>query len=124
MDIVVVGPCGSGKTTLVSALRERGYAARVVAQEHSVVTELWRHGGKPAALVLLEAEPLTITQRRGADFPEWLYREQQERLASARAEADLRIRTDEATAQEVASQVFTYLRELGLEPYAEPGRTL
>lgn len=116
MDIVVVGPCGSGKTTLVKALRACGYGARAVAQEHSVVTDLWRHGGKPAALVLLDAEPTTITQRRGADFPEWLYHEQQERLASARAEADLLIKTDEATADEVAAQVFSYLRELGLDP--------
>jgi len=33
--IAVVGPCGAGKSILADALRENGYDARQIAQEHS-----------------------------------------------------------------------------------------
>ena len=122
MDIVVVGPCGAGKTTLVRTLIARGYAARVVAQEHSVVPTLWRHGGLPAALVVLDAEPATIARRRGAVFPEWLHRQQLSRLALARAHADLLIATDRATPEEVVWQVIDFLRELGITPHRRKER--
>ena len=116
MDVVVVGPCGAGKTTLVATLAARGYAARAVAQEHSAVPELWRHGGTPAALVLLDAARTTIMRRRGADFPDWLLARQQERLASARAHADLTVPTDAATPEDVAAQVIRFLRSVGIPP--------
>jgi ribose 1,5-bisphosphokinase PhnN len=35
--ISVVGPCGAGKTTLVSGLRARGINSRQTSQEHSYV---------------------------------------------------------------------------------------
>jgi molybdopterin-guanine dinucleotide biosynthesis protein len=114
-EIVIVGPCGSGKTTLANALRARGYAARTVAQEHSIVRDLWRHGGAPAALIVLDAQPTTIAQRRHADFPVWLYQKQQQRLASARAHADLLIQTDLATSEEVTSRVLTFLNQAGIK---------
>jgi len=40
--IAVVGPCASGKTRLVQALRERGYNAREVAQNYSHVPTMWQ----------------------------------------------------------------------------------
>ena len=40
VQIVIVGPCASGKTTLVRGLWTRGYGgARVVAQGHSGVVD-------------------------------------------------------------------------------------
>ena len=116
MEVVVVGPCGAGKSTLVSALRARGFAARAVAQEHSIIPGLWRHAGMPAALILLEARRSTITRRRGGDFPGWLLRQQQERLALAREHADLRIATDEATPEQIVAEVVDYLRAAGITP--------
>ena len=116
MDVIIVGPCGAGKSTLVDALNTQGYKARVVAQEHSVVPDLWQRGGRPAALIVLEAERSTIVRRRGGDFPVWLLEQQRERLASARAHADLVLHTDEAAPEEVASQVVEYLQSAGIEP--------
>ena len=41
MKIAVVGVCASGKTTLVQGLREEGYDAYNVAQEHSGIHDFW-----------------------------------------------------------------------------------
>ena len=114
--IVVVGPCGSGKSTLVATLIRAGYGARAVAQEHSIIPDLWQHGGHPAALIVLEASPETITRRRGTDFPAWLHQKQLTRLASARAHADLVVPTDEASPEEVAATVLSFLRSYGVTP--------
>jgi adenylate kinase family enzyme len=116
MDVIVVGPCGAGKSTLVDALSNQGYRARAVAQEHSAVSDLWQHGGRPAALIMLDAERSTIIRRRGGDFPEWLLEQQRERLASARAHADMVLHTDEAAPGEVAAQVVAYLQAAGIKP--------
>lgn len=122
-DIIVVGPCGSGKTTLVKALRVRGYRARVVAQEHSGIRELWRHAGEPRALVLLEAERSTIARRREDRFPAWLHEHQMARLASARAHADLVITTDHASAEEVVQTVLRFLGSAGIMPHDRARRS-
>lgn len=109
-----MGACGCGKSTLVASLQARGYAARAVAQEHSVIPELWRHAGRPGALILLEAQRSTIIQRRGADFPGWLLDLQYQRLASARKHADLSIVTDGKSAEEVVSLVLEHVRSAGI----------
>ena len=119
MDIVVVGPCGSGKSTLVEALTRRGYPARVVAQEHSAIPDLWRHGGEPAALIMLLADRATIARRRGGEFPAWLHTHHLERLALARVHADLLVPTDGATSDEVTRQVIDFLRSAGIGPKNE-----
>lgn len=109
MQIVIVGPCGSGKSTLVGSLQQAGFAARAVAQEHSRVRELWRHGGQPDALIFLDASPQTITERRQNDFPRWLYDKQILRLASARAHATLYLNTDTLSAADVERQALSHL---------------
>jgi adenylate kinase len=115
-SIVVVGPCGTGKTTLVHALHTRGYDARVVAQEHSAISELWAHGGWPDALIMLDASPAIISQRRHNDFPSWLYDEQRARLRSAEAHATLYLHTDDLPSDEVVKRVITHLHHLHIEP--------
>jgi guanylate kinase len=36
-DVIVVGPCAAGKSSLVARLRAAGVRARSVSQEHSYV---------------------------------------------------------------------------------------
>jgi predicted ATPase len=114
--IVVVGACGTGKSTLVLALKARGYAARIVAQEHSAIRELWAHGGWPAALIMLDASPDIISQRRHNDFPTWLYDQQRQRLRSAQAHATLYLHTDHLAANEVEQQVMLHVHQLHIVP--------
>jgi hypothetical protein len=90
--VAVVGPCASGKSTLVHALRDAGIDAYACAQEHSGVPALWLHGGADL-LIALEVDLATIRQRRGEEWPADLYAAQCERLAAAYAAADLRIDT-------------------------------
>jgi adenylate kinase family enzyme len=115
MLVVVVGPCGSGKTTLVARLKALGYMARTVAQEHSHIRELWKHGGTPDALIFLDASANTITRRRQNLFPQWLYSAQLQRLRSARAHASLYLHTDRLSAAEVQRRVLDHLRALHRE---------
>ena len=90
--VVVVGPCAAGKSTLVQGLRERGYNARVVGQEHSVVAHLWQRS-EPDILIALDVDIATVRERRDAGWPEWLFEIQHERLAAAVHAADLVIDT-------------------------------
>lgn len=84
--VAVVGPCASGKSTLTTALRERGYDAYAPAQEHSVISELWRHAS-PDIVIALSIDLATIRQRRGSHWPAWLHELQMRRLTSAYAAA-------------------------------------
>ena len=62
--IGVVGPCGSGKSTLIGRLEARGFRCRHIAQEHSYVPAMWQIITKPNLLIFLEASFETSTQRR------------------------------------------------------------
>lgn len=108
--IGVVGPCGSGKTTLVTALRLRGWHARQIAQEHSHVQDMWRRLGAPQVLVFLDASFVTCTERKRFDWPEQDYLEQRRRLENARQECDVYIQTDGLSPQTVLDQVLLTLR--------------
>jgi len=86
--VVVVGPCAAGKSTLVRGLRARGYNAAVSGQEHSEIATLFRHSD-PDVVIALDLDLATLRARRGADWPESIFRLQQRRLAVALAAADL-----------------------------------
>ncbi len=90
--VVVVGPCASGKTTLVAGLRRLGYRAAVCGQEHSEIPTLWRHSA-PDLVVALDVDLATLRRRRGEEWPEWLYLVQQRRLRAAMAAAAVRVNT-------------------------------
>lgn len=111
--IAVVGPCVSGKTELVRALREAGYEARHVAQEHSYVPEMWRRISKPDVLVYLDVDYGTAKARRPYINwgPERLV-EQADRLAHAREYCDLYVETSTLSRQEVCERVFRFLEAL------------
>jgi dienelactone hydrolase len=108
--VAVVGVCAAGKSTMVATLRARGVDAYAVSQEHSIVRALWKHQ-QPDALVLLDATLDTVRRRRDdSDWPAWIYAAQQQRLADARAHADLVLVTDSRDAEALADDVERMLR--------------
>lgn len=113
-SIVVVGVCGSGKSTLVKGLQTEGYPARVCMQEHSYVPTLWLRRGRPRALVYLDASLETVCQRRNVCWDEQVLSLQRQRLALARERCDLYIDTDGLGVEEVRERVLSYLRERDL----------
>ncbi|MBP2643086.1 MAG: hypothetical protein H6Q67_973 [Firmicutes bacterium] len=110
MRLVVVGPCASGKTTLVGKLRDKGINAFNVAQEHSGIKKLWRKKC-PDHLVMLDASIAAIRRRRKVPWGEERLVVQHERLTDAKANANLYLFTDELSADEVLETVMTYLKK-------------
>jgi chloramphenicol 3-O-phosphotransferase len=115
-DIIkVVGPCKSGKSTLVAGLQAAGYAARSCGQEHSETPAMWQRIHPPDCLVFLEVSLETMRARvNRSDWSDDLLATQQRRLAHARQHADLIVATDLASAQEVLGQVMAFLEQCGL----------
>ena len=108
--VVVVGPCASGKSTLVRGLRALGYEASVCGQEHSEIPTLWRHAS-PDVLIALDVDLATVRRRRGADWPERLHLVQKRRLAGAMAAADLVLDSSALDAEALLAAAAQRLRE-------------
>lgn len=106
--VTVVGPCASGKTSLVERLRNAGYDAWVTGQEHSAVADLWNHR-QPDALIALVTDLETIRLRRGVRWSEVIYAAQIERLQRAYSVAGLIIDTSASSEEETATLALTYL---------------
>jgi len=107
----VVGPCGSGKSTLISQLEPRGYVCRHIAQEHSYVKDMWRRISHPDLLIFLDASFPISTARRQLKWLESDHAEQQRRLSHARQHADLIVDTDSLTPAQVLDLVLAFLAE-------------
>jgi nicotinamide riboside kinase len=107
--IAVVGPCTSGKSTLVHALRELGYTARMPAQEHSYVPDMWQRMVQPDVLIYLDVSWEVARTRRSISWGPERIADENERLAHARAHADLYLDTDPLTAAEVQQRVLAFL---------------
>lgn len=112
--IGVVGPCGSGKSTLIQGLEPHGYACRHIAQEHSYVPVMWQRIARPDILIFLDASFPVSTQRRRLNWQEGDYEEQCRRLAHARQHANLVIDTDPLTPTQVLQRVLDFLKGLNL----------
>ncbi|RIK47292.1 MAG: hypothetical protein DCC58_00300 [Chloroflexi bacterium] len=109
LRVAIVGGCAAGKSTLARALRARGIDAWPVAQEHSIIADLWRHQS-PDVLVLLDASLEVVrSRRRDATWPRFLWELQQLRLADARAHADILICTDTLDCVQVTENVLDQL---------------
>ena len=108
--IAVVGACASGKSTLIDALREEGFEARHVAQEHSYVPYMWQRITRPDILIYLDVDYETIMARRPHfNFePDDLLR-QNDRLTHARDHCDLYIDTTGLTPAEVQEKTLNFL---------------
>jgi cytidylate kinase len=109
LRIGVVGPCAAGKSTLIAALRARGYNARHIAQEHSYVQDMWARLSAPDILIYLHASYPTSCLRRKMDWTETEYHTEVQRLAHARAHADFYLDTDPLTIEDVLDLVLSYL---------------
>ena len=107
--IGVVGPCAAGKTTLIAGLKQNGFEARHIAQEHSYVQNMWERITNPDVLIYLDVSyPLTL-KRRKMNWTQAEYDEQIRRLEHARDHATLYIHTDNLSAEEVLEQVLQFL---------------
>lgn len=113
LRVAVVGPCMSGKSELVRALRAEGYPTHHVAQEHSYVPAMWQRMTDPDVLIYLEVDYEAVRARRPdvSWGPERL-EEQAVRLAHARKHCDLYVDTSLLTIEAVQEKVFAYLQEL------------
>jgi len=109
--IGVVGPCGSGKSTLTSALDRLGYRTRHIAQEHSYVKDMWKRLTNPHVLIFLQVSYEVASRRRSLNWTEADYTEQQRRLAHARQHADLFIDTDPLSPQQVLDRALTFFTQ-------------
>lgn len=107
--IAVVGPCTSGKTTLVDALRERDFSARHVAQEHSYVPDMWQRIARPDLLVYLDVSYEAACRRRNVTWGPERLAIQAERLRHARAHCDLYFDTDSLAPHEILAQVLALI---------------
>lgn len=112
MRIAVVGVCASGKTTLVQGLKDAGFDAYNVAQEHSCIRAFWNKH-RPDVLVMIDATLPAIKKRRRVSWTEERLVVQHERLKDAREHADLYLQTDELSAAEVLAVVIAFLHEKG-----------
>lgn len=105
----MVGPCASGKSSLVTALREAGYQAHHVVQEHSYVPYMWQRITQPDVLIYLDVSYEQARQRRRITWGPERLAEQAQRLAHARAHADLYLNTDSMEKHEVVQRVLVFL---------------
>lgn len=106
----VVGPCGSGKSTLIAGLEKHGYTCRHIAQEHSYVQSMWQKIAKPDLLIFLDASFAVSTARRKLTWQKIDHEEQYRRLAHARQHAHVVIDTDGLTPEQVLQTALNFLQ--------------
>lgn len=116
--VVVVGPCASGKTTLVDNLVRLGYPARVVAQEHSDIEGFWQRS-RPRVLIVLAADLPTVRARRGRRWSEAIYNRQQRRFAHATRAANVVLDTGRLSSIATLAAATGVIREAGITPHRD-----
>jgi cytidylate kinase len=109
--IGIVGPCGAGKSTLANGLKEHGYSARAIAQEHSYVPSMWQQLTNPEVLIFLQASYLVGARRRKMTWTEAEWEEQQRRLGHARENANFSLDTDPLGIEAVLQTVLDFLEK-------------
>lgn len=112
--IAVVGVCASGKSSLVSRLKDLGINCRHIAQEHSYVKDMWQRLVHPDYLICLDVSyPATISRKK-LNWTISEYDEQLRRIHHARAHASLIIDTDTHTLDEEIDLVIAGLKSAGI----------
>lgn len=102
--IGVVGNCVSGKTTLVQGLKQKGYQAVNIPQEHSVTPRFWRKFNADF-LVCLSCTLATAQARRKIPWGQIRLNQQAAILADAKAHCQLYLPTDDYTVEQVLELV-------------------
>jgi hypothetical protein len=109
--IKVVGISASGKSTLVKALRQRGYQARPISQEHSNIPSLWQQFEPLRLLFYLDVDLETQRARRpDVTWDKHWMTEETERLRHAHDHADLIINTSGLSPETVLQIALTFLQ--------------
>ena len=119
--IKVVGISAAGKSTLVQALRQLGYDAKPISQEHSYIPTLWRRFSLAHLLLFLDND-LAGQRRRRPDVT-WTAAEleaEQAMLADAREHADLRINTAELSVEQVVAIAVAFLESRAIRRSPHP----
>ena len=98
--IVITGVCASGKTTLSKGLQSLGLNAITVAQEHSVIKNMWNKKN-PEIVIYLDATLQEIKKRKELYWEEKYLESQRQRLAEVRKHSDIYILTDDKSIEEV-----------------------
>lgn len=112
----IVGPCSSGKSTLIGNLKQKGYICRHIAQEHSYVPDMWLKISNPRVLIYLDVEYETSLQRKYLNLTPQEFEEQKKRLLHARQNAQIYLHTNPYSPQEVYQYVLDSLEDLGIAP--------
>lgn len=107
----MVGPCASGKSTLVEGLRQQDYRAREVQQEHSYVPSMWQRVTKPDLLIYLDVSQDVASDRRSSEANAAWWEALNQRLEHARRHAHLYVDTDDLTPAQVLCRVLAFLEE-------------
>ena len=108
--IGVVGPCGSGKSTLIARLEKHGYRCRHIAQEHSYVKHMWQAITNPDILIFLQCSFETSTTRRKLNWLRADHDEQLRRLSHAYEHAHIIIDTNILNPDEVLDRALDSLK--------------
>lgn len=110
--IKVVGVSASGKSTLVTRLRQAGYNARPVSQEHSNLPGLWQQFDQPTILIYLDVSIEVQRQRRpDVTWDAHYLQTERERLVQARDAADLKIDTSTLPSDTIWQIVKRFLQQ-------------
>lgn len=109
-SIVIIGVCGSGKSALADGLRSCGYKAESVAQEHSLVPDLFLHH-KPGIVIYLDASDETVAVRKRTGWERHLLGEQRRRLKLARQRADIFLSTDGLSTAELLARAEAKIKD-------------
>ena len=107
----VVGPCASGKSTLVDQLRSRGYQVKHIAQEHSYVKDMWKRIAQPDILIYLDVSYEVSCGRSQSNWSKKIFNLQLERLQHARKHADLYVDTNDKKPAEVLDLVIKTIED-------------
>jgi thymidylate kinase len=112
--IGIVGVCGSGKTTLISRLKEKGISCHHIAQEHSYVQSMWQQLVDPDFLIYLDVSYESTVTRKKLNWTLQEYEEQRRRVQHARDHADLFLDTDLLTIDQEVERVLSGLKTAGI----------